>query len=116
MKKKSLQKIEDSYRNLGLKEAELRKALEKDKDYQAIIKERKRKLTKQFKVTLTEKKKYVLSTDRDFEILGKCKQLEKLKLNKEDKFLVNFIKTQLVKDWRKPLLKELNQLSKKYKK
>ena len=67
-----------------------------------------------YKVTTREKKKYLLPTDRDLEILAKCKLLEKLKLNKEDKTLVKFIKTQLEEDWRKPLLKMLNKLLKKY--
>ncbi len=67
-------------------------------------------MTEQFKATTTEKKKYVLPTKTDFEILAKCKQLEKLSLTKRDKFLVKFIKTQLEKDWRKPLLRELNRL------
>lgn len=117
MKKKSLQfqEIEDFYINLGYRGNELRKVLAKDKWYQKLLKERKQKLTKQFKITPTEKKKYVLSTDADFEILDRCKQLEKLKLTKEDKFLVKLIKTQLEDDWRKPLLKTLNQLLKKYK-
>ncbi len=74
-----------------------------------------KKLTKKFALTPTEKKKYVLPTDRDFEILAKCKQLEKLDLTNQDKSLVKFIKTQLKVDWRKPLLKKLNQLLEKYK-
>lgn len=73
------------------------------------------KLTKQLKITSSEKKKYVLSKDADYEILDKCKRLEKLKLTKEEKFLVKLIKTQLEKDWRKPLLKMLKQYFKKYK-
>lgn len=115
MKRRSLQRIEGFYINLGYKGDELRKVLAKDKEYQKLLKERKRKLTKRFKVTPTEKRKYVLSTHADFKILAKCKQLEKLKLTKEDRYLVKFIKTQLEHDWRKPLLKTLNQLSKKYK-
>ena len=71
--------------------------------------------TIKIKVTPSEKKKYVLSKEADFKILVKCKQLEKLKLNKYDIFLVKLIKTQLEQDWRKPLLKTLNQILKKYK-
>lgn len=115
MKKKSLQQIEDFYRNLGYKGVGLRKVLAKDNEYQKILKERKQKLSRRFKVTPTEKKKYVLSLDTDFEILAKCKQLEKLKLTKEDKRLVKLIKTQLEENWRKSLLRMLNQLLKKYK-
>ena len=66
------------------------------------------------KVTPLEKKKYVLSKEADFEILAKCKKLEKLKLLEKDRFLIKFIKTQLEADWRKPLLKELNHIYKKY--
>ncbi|MBI3103459.1 hypothetical protein HYZ05_00805 [Candidatus Daviesbacteria bacterium] len=57
-----------------------------------------------FKVTTSDKKKYVLPEYRDFEILDKCKRLEKSKLIQEDKHLVKLIKTQLIDDWRKPLL------------
>lgn len=64
-------------------------------------------------LTPLEKKKYLLLEKSDFEILGKCKELEKMKLNKADKEMVKFIKTQLERDWRKYLLKELNELLKK---
>lgn len=64
--------------------------------------------------TAQEKKKYVLSTDADFEILAKCKILEKQKLAPEDKQFVKFLKTQLEADWRKPLLKTLDKLLEKY--
>lgn len=117
MKKKfkSLQEIENFYVRLGYRGNKLREALSKDKEYQKLLKERRKKLTKQFKVTQSEKKKYVLSTDTDFEILEKCKQLEKLNLSKEDKFLVKLIKSQLEDDWRKSLIQTLNKLLKKYK-
>lgn len=111
-----LQEIEYHYVNLGYIGNHLRKVLAKDKEYQKLLKERKQKLTKQFKVTSAERKKYVLLTDTDFEILGKCKQLEKARLNKNDKFLVKIIKTQLEADWRKYLLNALNKLIRKYKK
>ncbi len=70
-------------------------------------------MIKKFKLTPSEKKKYVLPTDTDYEILDKCKKLEKMKLTKEERFLVKLIKTQLEADWRKPLLKVLNKLLKK---
>jgi len=110
-----LQKIEDYYKRL-YKGEKLRKTLTRDKEYQKLLKERKRKLTKKIKISPNEKKKYVLSTDFDFEILEKCKKLEKLKLNKNDKFLIKFIKTQLEDDWRTPLINQLNKLMQKYKK
>ena len=109
-----LQKIEDFYNSLGYRGEKLRGVLEKDKEYQRILRERKQKLTKQFKVTPGEKKRYVLSMDDDYEILAKCKQLERLKLSREDRALVKLIKTQLEDDWRKPLLKAANQLLEKY--
>ncbi len=72
------------------------------------------KIMEKIKLSSLEKKKYVLPTERDIEILRKCKQLEKLELDKSDRFLVKFIKTQLEADWRKYLLEELNKLIKKY--
>ena len=113
MKKKSLQQVEDFYITLGYKGDKLRKALKEDGGYQKLLRERKQKLAKDFKVTKTEKKKYILSTKEDYEILAKCKQLEKLKLTKEDKFLVGLIKMQLEDNWRGPLLRTLNKLLKK---
>jgi len=110
-----LQEIEDHYINLEYKGKKLRKVLAKDKEYQRFLKERKQKLTKKIRVSSIEKRKYILSTDSDFEILEKCKQLEKLKLNKEDKFLLKIIRTQLEDDWRKYLLNALNKLIGKYK-
>lgn len=114
MNKKSLQEIEDFYINLGYRNDRLRKALIKNKNYQKLLGERKQKLTKKIKITLSEKKRYVLSTDTDFEILSKCKKLEKLELKKEDKILIKIIKAQLEDDWRKSLIKMLNELLKKY--
>ncbi|MDP3948162.1 MAG: hypothetical protein Q8P87_00455 [bacterium] len=73
-----------------------------------------KKYTPTIKITSSDKKKYVLPEDRDFEILDKCKRLEKSKLIQEDKHLVKYIKTQLREDWRKPLLVELNRLLRKY--
>ena len=113
--KKSLQRIEDYYLKKGLSGDKLRKALERDKEYQRLLAERKRKLMKKFKITLEEKQKYVLSTDKDFEILGKIHQLEKQNLSQEDKRIVRFIRTQLQLDWRTPIIKLLEKLLKKYK-
>lgn len=112
---KSLQEIEDSYIERGLSGKELRKALEKDKDYQKLLTERKEKLTKKFEVSQEEEKKYVLSTDKDYEILGKIHLLEKQKLSPEDKRLIKFIRTQLQLDWRASITKQLDELLEKYK-
>ena len=68
----------------------------------------------QMTVTESEKNKYVLKTEQDYEILTKIKQLEKKKLSSEDKKLVAFLRTQLEEDWRTPLIRFLDALLKKY--
>ena len=113
--KKSLQKIEDRYIRQGYTENSLLNALRKDKEYQKLLRERKSKVTSKFALIKPEKKKYVMSVDQDYEILKKVKQLEKLNLAKHEKFLIQFIRTQLEHDWRKWLIKELNRLLRKYK-
>lgn len=50
----------------------------------------------------------------DFGILNICEGLETLKLSSEDKKLILLIKSQLEKDWRKPLVFLLKQLCRKY--
>lgn len=109
-KRKSLQEIEDFYISHDYVGEKLRRILLKDKDYLKLLKERKQQLTKRTTLTKTEKRKYVMSTDKDYEILSKVKQLEKLNLDKEEKFLVRFILTQLEQDWRKGLIKELDKI------
>jgi hypothetical protein len=115
MKKESLQQIEKFYIERGYAGERLRAALAKDKEYNKILAKRKQKLTTQLKVTAAEKRKYVLSIDEDFEILAKCKKLEKRKISGEDRQAVKFIKTQLEHDWRQSLSKALDKLLKKYK-
>jgi hypothetical protein len=61
-------------------------------------------------ITKADKKKYALPTKLDIKILTKIKDLEKEKLNKENKKMLKFIKSQLEYDWRKPLVKELNKI------
>ncbi|NQU82419.1 MAG: hypothetical protein HQ539_00520 [Parcubacteria group bacterium] len=116
MKQKSLQQVEDFYVDLGYRGAKLRQALKVDKNYQELLKAKKQKLTSKIKVSPAEKKKYVLSTDIDFEILYKCNELKNLDLKSEDMDMVNLIKAQLEDDWRKPLVLKLNQFLRKYKK
>ncbi len=91
--KKSLQQIEDYYIRKGLKDSKLRKALEFDEEYQEILAQRKTKLAKRFRIISKEEKDYVLSTNQDYEILGKVKQLEKQKLSVVDIRLIKFIRT-----------------------
>lgn len=69
-----------------------------------------------FKVKNQDKKKLVLGEKRDYQILRIIYKLEKMKLDKEQKALVKFLKSQLEDDWRKPLLAYVNKLSKKFKK
>ena len=107
---KSLQKIVDFYINRGYKDEKLRNILKSDKAYIKLLNERKQKLSKKFHLTKSEERKHVMSADQDYEILGKIKILEKMKLKKEEKFLVNFARTQLEHDWRKPLMKMLNKV------
>ena len=114
MKVESLQEIEDFYKNRGYRGKKLRKILTKDKEWLRLYRERLQKLTKRFYLTKTELKKYVMSTNEDYEILKKIKLLEKLKLTKEDKVLVRLMKTQLEFDWRKYIIQTLNKLLKKY--
>jgi len=109
-----MQQIEDSYINLGFKGGKFRQALEADKEYQNLLKQKRTKLAKHYRINDAEKKQYVLSTDTDFEILAKCNDLEKLNLDLKDRKLVELIKTQLEEDWRKSLIGSLNQLMKKY--
>lgn len=111
----SLQSIEDFYFDLGYRSEKFRVALREDKEYQKLLKDKKQKITKKFKVSPIDKKKYVLATDADLEILGICNILVKQKLSENDRKLVDLIKSQLLDDWRSPLLKALNQLLKKYK-
>jgi len=112
---KSLQKIEDYYIKKGLSGSKLRKSLESDKEYQKVLSDRKTRLTKKFKIISGEKKEYVLSTNQDYEILGKVKQSERQKLSVCDRKLIKFIRTQLRQDWRTPIVKLLNTILKKYK-
>ena len=68
------------------------------------------------KVKAKDKKRYVLKEKGDYEILEKIYQLEKCRLSSADKEVLKLIRTQLKDDWRKPLLKFLNRLEKKYEK
>lgn len=111
----SLQEIEDYYVNKGFKGQKLKKALENDKNFLALLNKRKKQLKGSLKVKEKDKKEYVLSTNSDYEILEKIYWLEKIKLSEKDKKLVKLIRTQLRPDWRSPLIKELNQLLKRYK-
>ncbi len=90
--------------------------MEKDKEWMSLVNERRQKLSRKISLTEAEKKKYVMSTDGDYEILSKVKQLEKMELTKEEKFLIKVIRTQLEHDWRKQLIQPLNKIFRKHKK
>ena len=115
IKRRSLQKIQDFYEEMGYKGDKLRKVLEKDKEWVNLVKERRGRASKKIKLTKVEQKRYVISTSEDYEIMRKIKQIEKLKLSNDERFFISLLKTQLEDDWRKPLIKGLDQLLKKYK-
>ncbi|MBI2022901.1 hypothetical protein HYS97_03580 [Candidatus Daviesbacteria bacterium] len=109
-----LQRVQDYYVDRGLSGDKLREALEKDEKYQRLVRNRKNRLKSDLKISDDEASKFVLSTDEDYEILGKIHQLEKLNLPDEDQELVQFIRSQLVLDWRSPIIDKLDELLKKY--
>src|SRR3989344_1476901 len=89
--------------------------LKEDKKYQRILLKRKKKIAEKLKESKKEKKKFVLSTERDYEILSKIKELKKKKLSKNEKDLLKLIESQLELDWRKHLIKKLNETLKRKK-
>ncbi len=74
----------------------------------------KKLLQKNVEVTSQERKRYVLGETRDYVILAKLKFLASRKLSKRDRELLRLLRTQLERDWRKPLIKFLDKLLKKY--
>ncbi|MFW6173462.1 MAG: hypothetical protein ACOC5T_06950 [Elusimicrobiota bacterium] len=114
MKKDSLSEIENYYKEKGHRGEELREVLENDEKYQDLLRQRKSKLKTDYDISSKEAEKYVLSIDKDFEILNKCNNLESLDLEKKDKEIVQLIKSQLKHDWRKPLSEKLEELLEKY--
>ncbi|MFA4819993.1 MAG: hypothetical protein WC613_03490 [Candidatus Aenigmatarchaeota archaeon] len=109
---KALDDLVGFYIKLGYTGSRLKKILEKDKNYQNLLKKRVKQISNAG-ISKHELKKYVLLTDKDVEILKICNMLEK-KASNEDKYIIRLIKTQLAEDWRTPILKELKKLQKKY--
>ena len=68
------------------------------------------------KLSEYERKRYVLKDKEDFIILDKIKEIEKFKLNNNDKGIVKLIRTQLERNWRKSLINYLNKIKKRYRK
>lgn len=69
-----------------------------------------------FKLTTYEKRNYLMKDDNDWIILSKIKALEKKHLSPKDKKIINLIRTQLKKEWRIPLIRYLDNMSRRYKK
>lgn len=113
--KKQLDTIAEFYIQKCYNGLRLKNVLEKDQKYQKLIKNKRKNLSKETEVSQNEKDNYVLSIDRDFEILNKRKSLLKEKLTDNNKESVILIISLLEDDWRKPLIKKLNILSRKYK-
>jgi hypothetical protein len=65
------------------------------------------------KIIKSGDKKYIIDNKKDLEIWNKIKKLEKKKLIMQELETIKLIKTQLQEDWRTPLIKYLNKLSKK---
>lgn len=111
---KSLQKIEDYYLSKGLKDEDLRKALDNDSEYQALLKERKSVIRNKYGITENEEKEFILPNEEDYEILSGIKALENKQLSKEDEGIIKLIKSQLQEDWRTPIRTKVLELTKKY--
>lgn len=107
---KTLQQIQDYYLSQGLKGETLRNALENDAEYQRLLKDRKATIRNKYGITEEEEKEYQLPNEEDYEILSIIKKLEKKDLSDGDREIIELIKTQLMADWRGPLLKRLKQL------
>lgn len=65
-------------------------------------------------VTKSDRKRYTLKERRDVHILVLCKFLLRQRLSAGDRNEVKLILSQLVDDWRRPLVVELNVLVRKY--
>ncbi|OGD87537.1 hypothetical protein A3D81_01525 [Candidatus Curtissbacteria bacterium RIFCSPHIGHO2_02_FULL_40_17] len=111
---KTLQEIEDQYLAQGLRGEDFRKALETDKEFQVLLKKRKAKIRKKYEITEKEEKEYLLPNEEDYQILAMIKDLERKDLKVYDKELVELIKSQLLREWREPLLKKLREIGEKY--
>ena len=63
-------------------------------------------------ITKADLKKYALVKEKDIQILKQIKQLEQKNLDKVDLRMLKFIKSQLERDWRKPLIGEIKKIEK----
>lgn len=111
---KTLQEIENHYLRQGLKGEKLRQALEKDKEFQELLKQKKSTIRSKYGITENEEQIYLLPNEEDYKLLVKIKELETKSLNENDKETVKLIKSQLLVEWRKPLIEVINKLLQKY--
>ena len=111
---KSLQQIGDYYLSKGLRGEDLRKALEKDSEFQKLLAKRKAEIRNKYGVTEQEEAEYLMPNEEDYVVLAKVKTLENKNLSDHDKELVEMIRSQLKADWRTPLLEKLEILLQKY--
>ena len=92
----------------------MRKTLEEDGEYQRLLQERKSRIRNKYGISREEEKEYLLPNEEDYEILSMVKLLGNKNLSDTDSQTVELIKTQLLDDWRGPLLDKLKQLLQKY--
>lgn len=110
----SLQSIQDSYEQQGLRGERLRKALADDGEYQRLLAAKHAALASAQNVPPEDAGRYVMATDRDIEILGKIRMIETLPLSEHDARAVRLIRAQLEYDWRTSLLAELDGMLARY--
>ncbi len=66
------------------------------------------------KLSPEERKRYILPTEKDSEILEKIKDAEGLPdLSGREKMILEFLKTQLEKDWRTPIITFLEKFKRR---
>lgn len=112
--KKTLQLIEDYYLSKGFNGERLRNVLEKDKEFQRLLKLKKAKIKSKYGISDVEEKEYLLPNEEDYQVLSITKKLKAKNLSRADDELVDLIVSQLKLDWRESLFRKLNRLLKKY--
>ena len=65
-------------------------------------------------ITQEDERPYAMPEEHDYEILAKIKALEATPLSEADHEVVSLIRSQLLDEWRQPLLAKLNQLLQAY--
>ena len=67
-----------------------------------------------YNISEEEAIKYELPREKDYLILGEIIKLEQKQLSDNDRIIIEFCKSQLLNDWRAPLLEKVNEISIKY--